>query len=122
MDFRTGHEPPEESTTLVPELEVELSRTVLVADQDPALRRPLAARLREQGYRVIEASDGFEFLEYLSDLLAGEAAGEPAEIIVCDVHMPGASSLASLASVRPSRTTPLVVLTTANADSEVTSR
>lgn len=122
MDWRMGHEPPEQDTTRVPKLVGEVSRTVLVADQDPALRRPLVARLREEGYRVIEAGDGFEFLEYLSDLLAGEVEGELAEIIVCDLHMPGASSLASLAAVRPSRTTPLVVLTTANGDSEVAAR
>jgi len=122
MDWHTGHEPPERGTTKVPGTEGDLGRTVLVADQDPSLRRPLVARLRALGYRVIEAGDGFEFLEYLSDLLAGEMEGESAELIVCDVQMPGASSLASLASVRPSRTTPLVVLTTANADSEVATR
>jgi CheY-like chemotaxis protein len=120
MDWHTGHEPPPTSTTEVPGSE--LGRTVLVADQHPALRGPLAERLRALGYHVVEAGDGFEFLEYLSDLLAGEIEGESAELIVCDVQMPGASSLASLASVRPSRTTPLVVLTTANADAEVTTR
>ncbi len=100
----------------------EMPRTVLVADENRTVRQPLAARLRAHGYRVIEAENGIEFLEYLSDILAGEAFEERPEIVVCDMRMPGVTSLASIASLRQSRRAPMVVLTTANGDVEASSR
>ena len=97
-------------------------RTVLVADDDQSLRRRLATRLRATGYRVLEAESAFEFLEYLSDILADEKLSERPELIVCDMRMPGVSSLGSIASLRSAHAVPVIVLTSANTDIETSQR
>jgi CheY-like chemotaxis protein len=94
-------------------------RTVLIADEDAKLRLPLSSRLRELGYHVIEAENGFEFLEYLSELVADENTRERPEVIVCDVRLPGITSLGSIASLRPAWRAPMVVLTSSNNDPEI---
>ena len=55
--------------------------TVLVVEDDPALRRLMVRALSVKGYRALEASDGIEALEQL--------AAEPAiELVVTDIVMP----------------------------------
>lgn len=55
--------------------------TVLVVDDDRALRTLAATALRNAGYRVITAADGAEALHALE--------GTRVELIVSDVAMPG---------------------------------
>src|SRR5262245_26186873 len=49
---------------------------VLVVDDEPAVRRVIAAALRRQGYRVVEAADGASALDQLCeteiDLVIGD--------------------------------------------------
>jgi two-component system cell cycle sensor histidine kinase/response regulator CckA len=55
--------------------------TVLVVEDDPALRALMVRTLTAKGYRVMEASDGIEALEQL--------AREPdIELVVTDIVMP----------------------------------
>jgi len=56
-------------------------RTIVVADDDPAVRRFLAASLRGAGATVIEAEDGDEALR--------RAREHGADLLVVDVVMPG---------------------------------
>jgi DNA-binding response OmpR family regulator len=55
--------------------------TILVVDDDRALRTLVAAALRNEGHRVITAGDGTEALSALE--------GTQVELIVSDVAMPG---------------------------------
>jgi CheY-like chemotaxis protein len=57
--------------------------TVLVAEDEPAVRAILARTLREYGYTVIEARDGAHAL----DLAQGSPA--PPDLVIADVVMPG---------------------------------
>jgi PAS domain S-box-containing protein len=57
--------------------------TVLVAEDEPAVRAILARALREYGYTVLEARDGAQALE-----LAQQAPAPP-DIVIADVVMPG---------------------------------
>lgn len=65
---------------------------VLLADEDDALLTSTAAALRQQGYVVLTARDGFEALAELR-------AGLP-EIIISDLKMPNMSGFELLAIVR----------------------
>jgi CheY-like chemotaxis protein len=58
-------------------------RTVLVAEDEPALRRLVVLVLEEHGYSVLEAANGGEALE-----LAEHHDG-PVELLLTDVVMPG---------------------------------
>jgi CheY-like chemotaxis protein len=55
--------------------------TVLVVEDDPALRALMARTLSAKGYRALEASDGIEALEIL-------AADPDIELVVTDIVMP----------------------------------
>jgi two-component system response regulator MprA len=55
-------------------------KTVLVVDDDPAIRESLEELLRFQGYRVLSAADGVEGL--------GVVRGQRPDLIVLDVAMP----------------------------------
>jgi hypothetical protein len=55
----------------------------LVAEDEPAVRAIIARALREYGYAVIEARDGYHALEL------AEAAATPPDLVIADVVMPG---------------------------------
>ena len=55
--------------------------TLLVVEDDPALRALMVRTLSAKGYRVLEASDGIEALERL-------AADPDIELVVTDIVMP----------------------------------
>ena len=55
--------------------------TVLVVEDDRALRTLMVRTLSEKGYRVVEASDGMEALEKL-------ATDSDIELVVTDIVMP----------------------------------
>ncbi len=59
--------------------------TLLVADDDPAVRESLERTLKREGYRVVVASDGQAGLEQL------KAGG--VDLVLADLKMPGLSGL-----------------------------
>jgi len=61
------------------------SETVLFVDDEESLRRLGARLLRDIGYAVITAADGKEALE------AAERRGQPVDLLMTDVVMPGMS-------------------------------
>jgi two-component system, cell cycle sensor histidine kinase and response regulator CckA len=63
------------------------TEVVLVVDDEPAVRRIVAAMLRDAGFRVTVAGSGEEALERLAD--AGLAAD--LDLVILDVSMPGLS-------------------------------
>jgi two-component system, cell cycle sensor histidine kinase and response regulator CckA len=69
------------------------TETLLLVEDDPAVRELEACVLREQGYRVLEAVDGQEALE----MLKGPLAPAP-DLLVTDLAMPrlGGRELADL--------------------------
>ncbi len=81
-------------------------RPILVADDDPAVRRAVVAALREGGFSTLEAADGGEALERLAE-------HEPAALIL-DLAMPNRDGFEVLDALRldPSRRSiPVLVLT-----------
>lgn len=57
-------------------------RTILLADDDPGIRRTLSRLLQRRGHKVIEAADGIEALE------ACKAHGGKIDVVLTDVVMP----------------------------------
>jgi signal transduction histidine kinase/CheY-like chemotaxis protein len=86
--------------------------TVLVVDDEPAVRQFIAVVLSRQGYRVLEASDGREALAVC------DREARPIDVTVLDVVMPlmGANELLPLLKVR--RPDMGVLLTSGYSESE----
>lgn len=86
-------------------------RHILLAEDDPDLRRLIAARLRAFGHKVVEASDGADVIDRLEHTIWGERAGL-FDVIVSDVDMPCLSGLDVLAALRCARwPTPVILVT-----------
>jgi CheY-like chemotaxis protein len=65
---------------------------VLIVDDDPDCRRPLATLLSHEGYTVLQAGDGLEGLQRLRE--------KPVDLILLDMIMPGVDGIAMLQAVR----------------------
>ena len=83
---------------------------VLVVEDDPAIRRALAAELAAAGYHVVEAPDGGEGLA-----LFRRAAPD---LVLTDLAMPVADGFALIEAIRKEAATPIVVLSVRGADVE----
>lgn len=80
------------------------SPRILVADDEPNLRRVLAAILAREGYEVTQAADGAEALELLDDKL---------DVVITDLKMPRVDGMEVLRSVSKAHPTIPVIMITA---------
>ena len=80
------------------------ARPVLVVDDDAATRDAERSVLQQDGYRVVEASDGAEALRVMQD--------DPPALVVLDVQMPGVDGPSFARELRMGlKHVPLVILT-----------
>jgi CheY-like chemotaxis protein len=87
---------------------------VLVAEDDPEMRRLLAEALRADGYEVKEASDGGRLLV---DLTRGvRSSFQGVDLIVSDIKMPVCSGLQIVEAIRSTRCEIPIILMTAFGD------
>ncbi|EYF06622.1 response regulator [Chondromyces apiculatus] len=93
-------------------------RRILVAEDDHEMRSLLALTLRHDGFEVVEARNGMEFMEHLTPWLGGAQPLAPVDVIVSDVQMPCLSGLEVLAGLSAIRHCPPVVLMTAFGDAQ----
>jgi two-component system chemotaxis response regulator CheY len=80
--------------------------TILVIDDDPAIRIAIGVKLRGSGYRVVEAVDGLEGLEVFRR--------ERPQLVIVDVGMPrldGYGFTERLQALPEGRAVPVVILT-----------
>lgn len=109
MSHRTAT--PSSRSASSPRLELDQHPLVLLAEDEHDIRALLAAALRREGYRVIEAATGAELLEHVSSsMLFGE---KPApDLIVSDIRMPGFTGTGILSGLRASNwNTPFILIT-----------
>src|SRR3954467_15364590 len=78
---------------------------ILIVDDEPNARSALAELLRDEGYAVETAADGFKALPKLEEL-------EP-DLVITDVKMPGMGGLELMARVQERDPETVVVMLTA---------
>jgi len=86
---------------------------ILVADDDPQMRRLVRSILERDGYEVSEAADGLDALD--------QVEGKAFDLMVLDVDMPRLDGLGVLEELRARVTTsgvPVIVLTAGTDDTE----
>lgn len=84
--------------------------TVLVVDDERAIRRSMEVTLGAQGYRVITAADG-------EGALTAAARGRP-DVVVLDLGLPGISGQEVILGIRGWSTVPIIVLSARDDDRE----
>jgi CheY-like chemotaxis protein len=85
---------------------------VMLAEDDPELRNMIATALRHDGIHIMEAHDGSELLDRISDWLIYRWPYDPLDLILSDVRMPGFSGTEIVSSLRRSHwDTPVILMT-----------
>jgi two-component system KDP operon response regulator KdpE len=79
-----------------------MNASILIVDDEPAIRRLLRASLQAQGYRTLEAANG-------ADALAALGRGEP-DVMLLDLGLPDMDGLDVIRLVRGRSSLPIVVL------------
>ena len=85
---------------------------IYIADDDPAMREWLCLLLRPMRATIQEASGGVELLDLL-------ASGEPYDLVITDLRMPGPSGLQVVAMARAAGATAPFLIITAFPDDDV---
>lgn len=88
--------------------------SILVADDEPHIRRVLVTLLESASFRVMEARDGNEAVAALD-------SGQTVDFFLLDLMMPGASGLEVLGAVRAHprhRRAPVIILTAKGQDTD----
>ena len=87
-----------------------LKGTILVVDDEPAVRRVLLMRLQLAGYNVVSAEDGEEALEKFHD--------EEPDLVVLDVMLPKMDGFAVCRRLRAESCVPIIFLSALESISE----
>ena len=85
------------------------ARRVLIADDEPNLRRVLSAQLQRDGYAVTTASDGREAIDALD-----AADGRGFDVLITDLRMPKVDGMGVLRHVTASHPDVPVIIITAH--------
>jgi PAS domain S-box-containing protein len=95
--YFANEKPPEEATAPVSRVpSARGTETVLIVDDEPAVRRAVAALLEDAGFRAIEAGSGEDALARLAD----PAVVARVQVVLLDVSMPGMPSHVVRAQLR----------------------
>jgi two-component system, OmpR family, KDP operon response regulator KdpE len=76
--------------------------TVLIADDEPSMRKYLSNNLKMRGYDVLAAADGVEALKVLTE--------HPIDLVLLDIGMPGPDGTQVLAALRRDTQVPVIML------------
>lgn len=79
--------------------------TVMIVEDDPAIRRLYSFLLTNSGYNVVEAEDGQAALEQYSD--------EPCDLIITDMNMPRMGGMDLVRELRAQKSEVHVIMVTA---------
>ncbi len=80
-----------------------MTRTVMVIEDDEAIRLVLRAFLEEEGHRVLEATTGEEGLVKVQD--------EQPDVVLVDLRLPGIHGFDVIRSLRAQSQVPIIVVT-----------
>ena len=86
---------------------IEFSQHILVADDDDSVRGVIAEVLADDGYSVIEASDGKAALELFTET--------PCRVVITDIRMPGLDGIGLLEEIRKQNSRTQVIIATSHA-------
>jgi len=85
--------------------------SILIVDDEPAVRRLLSRRVAGEGYRCEEASSGDEALVKIRS--------DPVQLVILDIKMPGRSGIELLSEIKAAHPDMAVIMATAITDTSI---
>ncbi|OMP68923.1 hypothetical protein BV900_27940 [Agrobacterium tumefaciens] len=88
-------------------IRAQVTKTILIVDDSKTIRQMLRQALKNEHYRIVEASDGREALAIVRATIP--------DAVVSDIHMPDVDGISFISSVRSDprlKALPILVLTT----------
>ena len=79
-----------------------LQQTILIVEDDPALRVLLSRRLQENGFKTVAAQSAPEAWRIMDE--------QPVDLVLLDVMLPGTSGLDFCRSIRRDNLVPIIIL------------
>lgn len=76
--------------------------TILIVDDEVLIRNVIKEYLLNEGYKVLEAKDGFDALRVISD--------DKVDLIVLDIMMPKMDGFTCLSEIRKTKNIPVIML------------
>ena len=76
--------------------------TILIVDDEVLIRNVIKEYLLNEGYKVLEAKDGFDALRVISD--------NKVDLIVLDIMMPKMDGFTCLSEIRKTKNIPVIML------------
>jgi len=80
-----------------------MERSILVVEDDPAIRLVLRTNLEDEGYRVVEAETGEQALVRMVD--------DRSDVVLVDLRLPGIQGLDLIRSLRGTSQVPIIIVT-----------
>ena len=74
---------------------MQVSKTILLVDDEPGIRKSLSTALKDEGYQVLRSDKG----EKAIDLISGPD-GEAVDLVLLDVWLPGLDGLKTLQELK----------------------
>jgi two-component system OmpR family response regulator len=84
--------------------------SILLVDDEAAIREVLGAYLRQEGFHVFEAADGVEGVD--------AALRERPDLVVLDIGLPRLSGIEALRQIRAEQDVPVILLTARSSEAE----
>jgi CheY-like chemotaxis protein len=89
---------------------------ILIAEDDPEMRRLLVQSLRREGFETAECSDGWELLDHLGNPVFS-GSQDDFDLIVSDIRMPGVTGLEILEGIHETEWyVPMILITAFGSD------
>ena len=83
-------------------------KTILIIDDEKAIRQLLSVNLSKEGYKIIEAADGIEGIE--------TALEKKPDLILLDVMLPGADGLTVCRRIKSAMNVPILMVSAKGGD------
>ncbi|HIZ21105.1 MAG TPA: response regulator transcription factor, partial [Firmicutes bacterium] len=88
-----------------------MAQTILVCDDDKEIAAAIDIYLTAEGYRVIQAYDGFQALDAIQK-------NEDIQLILMDIMMPRLDGVRATMKIRETRNIPIIMLSAKSEDND----
>ncbi len=121
-------QPPKPTPTASPQRRaassdpVDQRKHIVVIEDDHQMRAMLTQMLRQEGYRVSEFADSYQWMNFCVMQTEGGRQYMDYDLVICDIRMPGISGMEVLEGLQHSDRNPPTILITAFGDPQTHAR